>query len=303
MQNNVPKPHQDSSAAAGLAPIVLNSGDWQARVAPRFGMNMLSLTYRGRELLRTPASEADFLAAPETFGTPPLMPASRTADAAFCFDGRRYTLPMNEPARRTHKHGQLHCTQFAVVRQSADAVTGVYQNTGALYPFPFTATVSCTLSPDGSRQTYAFRNDGDGPMPVIFAVHAAFAEPRDCRLPIGEAWELDERFLPTGAMRALSIGEEALRNGAAPPKDSISCCYTASGRRAELGDFYYDVSELFTQWVVWNGGGARGFLCVEPQSGPINALNIAGGAIRVPAGETVCFDTRIGKRGETICNP
>lgn len=303
MGNSAQQPHPDNGALETLAPITLHCGAWQARVAPQYGMNMLSLTYLGQELLRTPASAADFSAAPETFGTPPLMPASRTADATFVFDGKRCELPMNEPQRSTHKHGRLHCTEFTVQEQANDAVVGVYRNTGDIYPFPFTATIGCTLSSDGCTQTYAFRNDGDGPMPVIFAIHAAFVEPTWCRLPIGEAWELDERFLPTGSMRALSAEESALLTGAAPPTGPISSCFTAIGRRAELGDFYYEVSPLFTQWVVWNGGGVRGFLCVEPQSGPINALNIEGGAIRVAAGETVRFTTRIGKRGETACNP
>lgn len=83
MGNSAQQPHPDNGALETLAPITLHCGAWQARVAPQYGMNMLSLTYLGQELLRTPASAADFSAAPETFGTPPLMPASRTADATF----------------------------------------------------------------------------------------------------------------------------------------------------------------------------------------------------------------------------
>ncbi len=104
----------DRSWKNELNPILLKRGEWEAYVLPNYGMNVISLLRKGERLLRTPGTKDEFLALPEGFGTPPLLPANRTADGLFQFEGIQYRLPINDRFY-THKHGFLHISTFSVV--------------------------------------------------------------------------------------------------------------------------------------------------------------------------------------------
>ncbi len=276
------------------ADITLRCGEWEAHVASRFGMNALSLMHNGKPILRTPESEDVFLAAPEQYGTPPLMPALRTAFARFTFEGKTYTLVENDPTHHAHKHGLLHRSPFRVIEQTAQKAIGVLENTGEIFPFPFVCTISAELTHAGLRQSFAFLNTGGGNMPLVFALHTAFALPQTMRVPIGQKWAMDENIVPTGELLPLTDEEKALFAGCDAPSCMADGAFTALGSTAELGDYAYRVSPNFTQWVLWNGGGGKGFTCVEPMSGPANALNRAD-CLTLTAGESIRFDTEIGK--------
>ena len=97
----------DCSWINELNPILLKKGEWEAYVLPQYGMNAIALLNGKKRLLRTPDTKAEFLALPEGFGTPPLLPANRTADGIFRFEGKQYQLPINDRFH-THNHGFLH---------------------------------------------------------------------------------------------------------------------------------------------------------------------------------------------------
>ena len=48
-----------------------------------------------------------------------------------------------------------------------------------------------------------------------------------------------------------------------------------------------------------NGGGEKGYLCVEPQSGKVNGLNYADGYNLLRKGEKITFVTNIGKQSSS----
>ena len=58
---------------------------------------------------------------------------------------------------------------------------------------------------------------------------------------------------------------------------------------------FHHLIENFDHWIFFNGLGESGYLCVEPQSGKVNGLNIDGGHTRLAAGEKIKFETRITK--------
>jgi|LSQX01.2.fsa_nt_gb aldose 1-epimerase len=278
----------------GLMTIHIKNGDWEAWIAPDYGMNTLALLWRDIPVLRSPKSMDEFLGAPETFGTPALIPASRTEGARFSFEGKEYGLPCNEPARNTHKHGILHKTAFTICSMSDNSVYGKYRNTGNCFPFPFDIFIGCELGEDGYRQQFTVENTGVTNMPLIFAIHAAFVKPETVRVPIEQRWVLTERVLPTGELVPLDEFEQAILKGCTLDDRRIEGCYTSCGRDARIGKFFYRVSQNFTQWIIWNGSGKQGFLCIEPQSGPINALNMPT-CLTVPPGGRIRFSTHIGK--------
>lgn len=283
--------------------VKLQVGDWRASVVPAYGANVTRLQYRGEEVLRTPASPAHLKNAPCLYGTPLLMPPNRTKLGRFSFDGASYQLPINEPAHHHHIHGQLADAPFAIIEQSASHVVCAYQNEGERYPFRCRIQVVAALDEGGLRQQVELENTGEADMPAIIGFHTAFTEPVSFAVPIRERWEADSSHIPTGRLLALSERERAFASGC-PPEGSISGYYTAAGHEARVGSYLYRVSEHFTEWVLYNGGGDQGFLCVEPQSGPVDGLNRVGGYRRLRPGERLSLwttITRITREEEQRC--
>lgn len=279
----------------GLEAIPLRCGKWTAQVSPRYGMNTLSLRWNDRPVLRSPGSLEEFLRLPEGYGTPPLLPANRTKDGTFVFDGRIYTLPINDRFH-THKHGYVHTSAFTVTFRSESVVEGILENHGEIYPFPFLMTIYTALKENGLHQSYTLKNIGNRDMPVIFAIHASFAAPERCRIPVEKVWLADERCLPTMELGSLPEELKPYTLGEARSDVPVGYCCPAAGLAVELDDMVYEVSSQFTQWIIWNGNGCEGFLCVEPQTAPSNALCRPGEAMVVRPGESVVFSTKIYRR-------
>lgn len=278
-----------------LGAVNLRRGLWTAQVTPGHGMNTLSLRYDGRPVLRSPKTMEEYLQLPEGFGTPPLLPANRTRDGVFDFEGKRYSLPINDRFH-THKHGYVHTSAFTVTALTEDSVEGVLENHGEIYPFPFRFVSRAELRDDGLYQTYTLTNIGLGNMPVIFAVHAAFTEPKTCYIPVQQIWLADDRCLPTMEKAPLPAELEAYTNGSPRSDVPVGYCCPSEGNAVELDDMIYEVSNQFTQWIVWNGDGHQGFLCVEPQTAPSNVLCREGEALVLKSGESVRFTARIYKK-------
>lgn len=277
-----------------LEHIILKNGDWECRIVPAYGMNTLSLSRKGNEILRTPKNLKEFLSIPEAYGTPPLMPANRTRDGRFSFEGKEYSLPINDRFH-CHKHGLLHVSPFQIVSRKDNYVKGCFSNSGEVFPFPFRAETECTLN-DGYEQLYRFSNTGNGNMPLIFAIHAAFRRPESAMIPIKSVWNADSQCLPVGIPQEpegvildYMYGKELPDE----PSEEVGVCCESGGQAAVLGEYCYRVSDNFTQWIVWNGDGNQGFLCVEPQSAPSNALNSKRDLIVLKPGETIEFRTEI----------
>jgi len=275
--------------------IELKHGEWKAVIIPDYGMNMVSLTYNGEQILREPKNIEEFLKLPETYGTPPLLPANRTRDGLFVFLGKQYRLPINDKKYHTHKHGVLHISSFNLLQKTKDYVAGLYESKGDKYPFFFKMEISCSLKEWGCFQCYRLTNIGKEPMPVIFAIHASFKKPEQCLIPLGEEWEADENGIPTGRLRPLPKVLRPYVNGKVLTSKPVGFCCTSIGHKAQIGSYIFEVSENFHEWVIWNGSGNDDFLCVEPQTSPSNALNMPGQALCLGIDETICFWTSISR--------
>ena len=273
--------------------ISLHCGDWKAVIAPEFGMNAISLTCQGRPVLRSPESRAALAGDSCVYGTPIIMPPNRTAGGRFCFDGREYSLPINEPAFHNHLHGRLHNREFCVSEQSETMVKGCYVNEGAVFPFPFRVEVTACLTEDGLAQEFLFTNTGKTDMPLTFGLHTVFAVEKSIRVPIEKRWVTNDCYIPTGELEALSQEAESYRDGMNPNGKLVRGFYTAGGGEARIDEFHYRVSDNFNQWVLWNSDGNGDFCAIEPMCGAVNALNSGEGLLRVKPGETVRFATAI----------
>jgi galactose mutarotase-like enzyme len=113
-------------------------------------------------------------------------------------------------------------------------------------------------------------------MPLAVGYHTNFREPARLAVPIGQRWETDARYLPTGRLLELDSREKAYRDGFTPDGGRVSGFFTAAGLTAEIGSFAYTVSEPFDQWILYNGDGQQGFVSIEPQVGPVTQPESAG---------------------------
>jgi len=258
----------------------LKNGKWSAIVLPHFGMNVISLKYGRKEIMRCPQDMDALEKSPRLHGIPILIPANRTADGTFTFEGKTHSFPINEPLRNNNVHGLMSTAPFTVLSQTEKSITARYENRGDRYPYPFDMTVTVTLTEHGlehSLTIHALER-----MPYTFAYHSTFAEPKEFSVPIGRLYVRDDRLLPTGEMMHIdSLGE------------TFDSFFESVGNTAKLDEFLFTVSENFDSWVLFNSDGKSGFLCVEPQCGLVNGLNIPGGHRILEAGQEETFTLQI----------
>lgn len=238
----------------------LTCGDWQAQVYEEQGMNLTALSWREIPVFRTPNDLKTLKNDPFLYGNPLLFPANRTKNGRFSFKNREFSLPINEPAHNNNLHGQMIDAPFEVVRCTDREIVGIYRNRGERYPFAFDMTIADVISEMGWKRTITVAALED--MPYTLAFHTTFVQPQTFTVPLGDHVIWDEHYIPTGETE--------------PPKplsESISGYHRAAGLVVTVDDFVFTVSDHFDHWILYNGGGGKGFLCLEPQSGGVNGLN------------------------------
>lgn len=274
----------------GEPAVRLRGGDYEALILPAFGANCVSLRHlpSGADLLRTPESPAALREAPYVYGLPLQFPPNRVRDGRFVFEGRRYQLPVNEPARGNHIHGFLGGTSFESIGEGAFHFRA---DAARPYPgFPHAFSVERRYSPDedGLTAVTVFRNQSETNMPMGTGVHAAFNVPflpntapeeYTLSVPALEQWRCDpERCLPTGERITESPVLDMLRRGTLRPEEqALSCLMRCENAPIRLqcrgGALICERGEEYPFVMLWNGGGHRGFCCPEPQSWVPDAPN------------------------------
>ncbi len=258
--------------------IVLKSGPWVAGICPRLGANLIYLLYNSKNVLRPLVDESQIDINPYLQGSPILLPANRTYEGKFSFEGENYTLPLNEPRTNAHLHGLVHRQPFAVVDKTENSVTMRFVNTnGLVYPFDFELTATYTISDEGLAQKFEIKNTGKKNMPYTFCLHTTFAMPYgNFTFPIKERQEA-VNDIPTGRYIPLTEEEKRFVEGR-QGKDAVMCgYYSACGHVVTVDDFIYTVSDNFDHWITWNAFGKEDYVCLEPQAGKVNGLNIPDG--------------------------
>lgn len=272
--------------------IVLKSGNWEAGVCARLGGNTIYLRYCGKNIFRPLTDETQLAADPYLQGSPILLPANRIYEGKFSFEGVDYVLPITEPRTNSHLHGTVHRQPFEVLEASETSVTLRFVNTGLVYPFCFEMTVNYSVDEEGFSQKYEIKNIDKKNMPYSFCLHSTFVEPEKFSLPIMKRQEHDEIDIPTG--RYLDLNEQEKRYVTGSPSKGLEIVgyYEADGHTSEIDDILYTVSDNFDYWIMYNGRGLSGFLCIEPQAGKVNGLNISDGYKVLAPNETVTYTTR-----------
>lgn len=267
--------------------IRLICGLWAAEITPELGANITSLTWKEQPVLRTPEQSVDAY----QFGMPILLPANRTRAGSFIFEGRTYHLPVNEPAAPAHLHGLVHNQPFTLEFHSPQEARLSYCSTPEVYPFPFRLTVVYTLTEEGLCTSHTLENTGSTNMPYTFCLHTTFVAPEYFSVPLKAEQQRDAHHLPTGQYIPLSEDQLSIVTGINPQGRVISGYYLAAEHTAHIGQFSYRCSENNDHWILYNAGGNAGILCVEPQCGAVDGLNIPDGHRILAPGEKEVFTT------------
>ena len=276
-----------------LGEINLIFGDWKATVLPDFGANLIKLSYKNKQILRSPNSFEELNESPYTFGTPLLFPANRTRNGEFFCNGIKYHLPVNEPQRNNHLHGRLYNAKFSIIEKTENSLHCRYVNLNDKYPLPFLIDIIDTLSETGYRRKICIENCGNFNLPFTMALHTTFLNPDFFSVPIAEYCEVDENFIPTGKTLPLDKRQMLYKNGFRVDNSPVSGFYKADGNKCVVGGYTYSFSDNFTDIVLFNNNGNGNYLCIEPQAGEVNGLNTKGGHLLLKPGEIENFITDI----------
>ncbi len=268
---------------------------WRAEISARLGSNITKLQYEGKDVFIPLNSNEQLEKDPFLIGSPMLFPANRTYKGEFKFEGKKYQLPINDSLGVAHLHGFLYCQKFNLIEISEHKIELLYENLGYIYPFSFSVTVEYSLENNVFEQRFIIKNTDSKNMPYTFALHTAFVEPKFFTVPIDFCQEKDEKHIPTGKYIHLNEQEKGYVVGSKSENVIISGYYHSCGNTAYVGDYEYTVSQNFDHWVLYNGCGQAGLLCVEPQCGAVNGLNLVGGFKTLKPDSSEVFSTIITK--------
>lgn len=271
----------------------IKSARWCAVINPDFGGNIVLLSQEGHPVCNPLYDESKLNENPFIYGSPMLLPANRTVNGKFSFENKEYTLPVTEKSSNANLHGYLYKQKFNVTDYNSQRISLRFENKGEIYPFPF--EIRTTYSADGNSfyQRYEIVNTGKTTMPFTFALHTTFIEPENFSVPIISEQERNEFFIPTGRLTPLNSQQRKYATGSQSKGIEICGYYKSNGNTARIGNLYYRVSDNFDHWVLYNGKGTSGLLCVEPQSGMVNGLNIKDGYKTLKPKEKVLFTTEL----------
>lgn len=181
------------------------------------------------------------------------------------------------------------------------------------FPYDSVLTLTYTLRHDGLTVEYHVENRSDRNLPSNFAMHPYYATFGDrqgtvVRIPANKIMKADAELLPTGELQPVDGTPYDIRQ----PKPVEGMMFDDVWTDLIPGEDTYveypklgfrvthQVSEDFTHVVMYTHMESKGFICLEPQTGSTNAVNLddkaqathdevlkkAAHLIVVPAGQT-----------------
>ncbi|MBQ1257915.1 MAG: aldose 1-epimerase [Clostridia bacterium] len=273
--------------------VSIKAGKWTAEICPSFGMNTVRLKSGDKDILRAPESFDELGKSPYLYGIPLLFPANRTKGGAFVFEGEKHEFPLNEPARNNHLHGLMFNAPFRILEKTASCVLAEFENKNERYPFPFLMRIRDEVTENGYFRTLSVLNTGSSAFPYTLAFHSTFRTPDCMTVPVEKRFVCDENYIPTGEFASLTQQERMYNTGISADDYAISGFYVSAGRKAILDDIEFSVSGNFDEWVLFNAGGGKGFVSIEPQAGEVNGLNREDGAKMIAPGDTHTYTLAI----------
>ncbi|MGI2294286.1 aldose 1-epimerase [Paenibacillus sp. GXUN7292] len=292
----------EKAAWMGYEAVKAESDSLIMTVVPKLGSRVVSIYSKAKqiELLRTPQSEEAYSQAPLLYGIPVLFPPNRIEDGRFSYRGQHYQFDINDTATGNHSHGLVHDKEWMVTEMKAGNGQAVIitefnavndHHVMRQFPHPFRLVMKLVLEEGMLTQTVEVHNDSSQAFPWGIGYHTTFHFPfrEDSSeansifsAPIGQRWELNCRFLPTG-IPVTDTRSGPLNEGiaiAGVQLDDLFQKEPEAANEAVLTDkdagirVRYMADEAFGHWVLHNGDGTGRYLCPEPYTCVTNAFNL-----------------------------
>ena len=246
------------SDAGEAGRIVLTSEGTTLTVDPATGGRIASLVVGGHELLVTDGH------GPLWWGCYPMAPfAGRIRDGRFHFRDRGYELPLSMPPNAIH--GTVLDRQWQVTFRSDDRVE-LESGFGPDWPFRGRVSQIVALVPGGLEATLTV--EATDAMPVVLGWHPWFRREID-----GAPAELDFEARWMYARDAAGLPTGATIPPTPRPWDDAFTDLVIPPRLTWPGILRLDIRSTAPFWVVFDERDDA--ICVEPQTGPPDAFNLA----------------------------
>ncbi len=266
--------------------IALKAGAARALVAPEAGGRIASLVVHGAELLVTEqhaTAAAGKALGPYGWGMFPMAPwAGRIRHGRFSFEGRSYVLPINRPPHAIHGTLADRPASGAEAGGSTEAV--VTWDLDRPWPFAGQVIQSFALAEDGLALSLEVR--ADETMPVTCGWHPwwsterAGAGPAELEFRPAAMYRRDEEGIPTGELVPPTPGPW---DDCFPMPPSPIRIRWPHALEVTLESDCADVV-VFTERPYG--------ICVEPQTGPPDAVNLGIHCAIVRPGEPLIARAR-----------
>ena len=230
---------------------------------------MASLRIGGREVLVTEGW------GPIQWGAYPMAPfAGRIRDGRFTFRGREVQLPLNLPPHAIH--GTVFERSWLITERTQDRLV-LAIDLGPAWPYRGAVTQSIQLREDGLDAT--LRLEAEETMPAALGWHPWFrrrlGDPTSATVELilepTSMFERDPDGLPTGSL---------VPPGARPWDDAFTGLRTSPIVRWP-GALEITLSSTAEIWVVYDEQPEG--VCIEPQTAPPDAINLAAARNEEPA--------------------
>jgi len=246
---------RDPSPADGL---VLEAGDAKLVVSARAGGRITSLVVGGQELIVTEGY------GPIRWGCYPMVPfPGRIRDGRFTWRGHQIQLPTNLPPHAIH--GTVFDRAWQVTFRGEDRVE-LESELGPDWPFRGRVTQAIVLVPGGLEATLTV--EATDAMPVVLGWHPWFRREVD-----GIAAELDFEAHAMYARDSSGLPTGATIPPTPRPWDDAFTDIVIPPRLTWPGVLRLDLRSTAPFWVVFDERDDA--ICVEPQTAPPDAFNLA----------------------------
>ncbi|MGS3446885.1 aldose 1-epimerase [Klebsiella electrica] len=227
----------------------------------------------------------------------PMIPmANRVSDNRFLFRGREVRLPSHHADARFFLHGDGWLQPWEVKEQSScHCVLQLRQKHSC--GFDYLALIHYELQQETLIATMTLVHCGDEPMLYGGGFHPFFAFDRHSRVQFQASghWPEGDLHLPLSWRGELPAGGDFSQ--ANYGDDSwLNVCYSGWGGVASIQRDVMSVTiSSQTPWLMLFRMPGEPFICLEPQSHPVDAHNMEGqpGLVVLGAGDTVSWSLKI----------
>jgi aldose 1-epimerase len=280
-----------------MSHLIIEHGDWRARILPQAGGLLAALDCGGLPVLR---------AMPEGSINPldaacfPMVPwCNRIAGGRFVWAGERISLAPNFQPEPHAIHGHGWQSVWDVAAAEASRCTLIHRHHGSApgWPWAYEAQQAVVLDAAGCTITLSLTSHADTPMPAGLGLHPYLRRRPETRVRFaaGSVVAVGSDMIPTGKRLPPSqFGDFAAEGGAVLPSALIDHCYAGWDSTAVVEDDLGIITlrAAGAPHLHLYAPPAPDILCLEPVSHLPDAVNAGGMPLCAP-GETISLSLRI----------